>query len=220
MNPSGQIGARPGPSGQEMTYTVRAHGRLQTRRGIRRHRAALERRTARSSASRTSPASSSARSTTSRSAASTDSPASASRSSRRPGRTRSRSPRASASRWTCSRERFPNDLDFVYTLDTTLPVSAGHQGDPQDAGRSPRPRHHRRLPVPAELAGNVDSDARGAGVADRHVCRLSLARLFDQHAVAVRSRAGHRPGRRRRHRRGRSGGAPHRRRACARWTRR
>ena len=30
VNPSGQIGARPGPSGQEMTYTVRAHGRLQT----------------------------------------------------------------------------------------------------------------------------------------------------------------------------------------------
>src|SRR6185369_13093356 len=30
VNPSGQIGARPGPSDQEMTYTVRAHGRLQT----------------------------------------------------------------------------------------------------------------------------------------------------------------------------------------------
>jgi HAE1 family hydrophobic/amphiphilic exporter-1 len=30
VNPSGQIGARPGPTGQEMTYTVRAHGRLQT----------------------------------------------------------------------------------------------------------------------------------------------------------------------------------------------
>jgi HAE1 family hydrophobic/amphiphilic exporter-1 len=30
VNPSGQVGARPGPSGQEMTYTVRAHGRLQT----------------------------------------------------------------------------------------------------------------------------------------------------------------------------------------------
>jgi HAE1 family hydrophobic/amphiphilic exporter-1 len=30
VNPSGQIGARPGPSDQEMTYTVRAHGRLQS----------------------------------------------------------------------------------------------------------------------------------------------------------------------------------------------
>jgi HAE1 family hydrophobic/amphiphilic exporter-1 len=30
VNPSGQIGARPGPVGQEMTYTVRAHGRLQS----------------------------------------------------------------------------------------------------------------------------------------------------------------------------------------------
>src|SRR6202163_1555392 len=30
VNPSGQIGAQPVPSGQELTYTVRAQGRLQT----------------------------------------------------------------------------------------------------------------------------------------------------------------------------------------------
>src|SRR6185436_3609441 len=30
VNPSGQLGAQPGPSGQDMTYTVRAAGRLQT----------------------------------------------------------------------------------------------------------------------------------------------------------------------------------------------
>src|SRR3954471_10474679 len=30
VNPSGQIGAQPAPRGQEMTYTVRAQGRLQT----------------------------------------------------------------------------------------------------------------------------------------------------------------------------------------------
>ena len=30
VNPSGQIGARPSPTGQDMTYTVRAPGRLQT----------------------------------------------------------------------------------------------------------------------------------------------------------------------------------------------
>src|SRR5262249_50261914 len=30
VNPAGQVGARPSPAGQEMTYTVRAHGRLQT----------------------------------------------------------------------------------------------------------------------------------------------------------------------------------------------
>src|SRR5690606_29856046 len=30
VNPSGQVGARPGPEGQEMTYTVRSAGRLQT----------------------------------------------------------------------------------------------------------------------------------------------------------------------------------------------
>src|SRR4051794_9533993 len=30
VNPSGQVGANPAPSGQEMTYTVRSQGRLQT----------------------------------------------------------------------------------------------------------------------------------------------------------------------------------------------
>src|SRR5207245_4087920 len=30
VNPAGQIGSQPSPSGQEMTYTVRAQGRLQT----------------------------------------------------------------------------------------------------------------------------------------------------------------------------------------------
>ncbi len=30
VNPSGQVGANPAPAGQEMTYTVRAQGRLQT----------------------------------------------------------------------------------------------------------------------------------------------------------------------------------------------
>jgi HAE1 family hydrophobic/amphiphilic exporter-1 len=31
VNPSGQVGAQPAPSGQEMTYTVRAQGRLRIR---------------------------------------------------------------------------------------------------------------------------------------------------------------------------------------------
>src|SRR2546426_10947394 len=30
VNPSGQVGAEPAPKGKEMTYTVRAQGRLQT----------------------------------------------------------------------------------------------------------------------------------------------------------------------------------------------
>ena len=30
VNPAGQLGAQPSPTGQEMTYTVRAQGRLQT----------------------------------------------------------------------------------------------------------------------------------------------------------------------------------------------
>jgi HAE1 family hydrophobic/amphiphilic exporter-1 len=30
VNPSGQVGAEPAPTGKEMTYTVRSQGRLQT----------------------------------------------------------------------------------------------------------------------------------------------------------------------------------------------
>ena len=110
------------------------------------------------------------------------------------------------------RGRFPNDLDFIYTLDTTLPVSQGIKEIRQDAGRGPDPGRHRRLPVPAELARDADSDARRARVADRHVRRVPAARLLDQHAVAVRPRARDRPGRRRRDRGGRGGGTSHRRR--------
>ena len=34
------------------------------------------------------------------------------------------------------RPRLPPGVDFIYTLDTTLPVSAGHRGNPEDADRS------------------------------------------------------------------------------------
>ena len=86
-----------------------------------------------------------------------------------------------------------------------------HPRDPHHARRRDRAGDLRRLPVPAELARDVHSDDRGAGVADRHLRGLPAARLLDQHAVAVRPRARHRPRRRRCDRRRRGGGASHRR---------
>ena len=134
VNPSGQVGANPAPAGQEMTYTVRVAGAAADARRSSARSPCARTPTARWSGCATSRASSSARSTTSRSAASTASPAARSPSSRRPARTRSTSPRACASRWRSCRARFPADLEYAYTLDTTLRRLGGH----------PRDRHHAR----------------------------------------------------------------------------
>ena len=62
--------------------------------------------------------------------------------------------------------------------------------------RGADPGADRGVPVPAELARDAHPDAGGAGVADRHVHRLPVPRLLDQHAVAVRHGAGDRHRRR------------------------
>ena len=50
VNPSGRIGAEPAPMGQQLTYTVRAQGRLDHGRGVRqRGRAPHSRRVGRAS---------------------------------------------------------------------------------------------------------------------------------------------------------------------------
>jgi AcrB/AcrD/AcrF family len=73
----------------------------------------------------------------------------------------------------------------------------GDERDRADAGSCARARHPGRLRVPAELARDPHPDARGAGVARRHLRGVSPARVLDQHAVAVRARARDRSGRRR-----------------------
>ena len=101
------------------------------------------------------------------------------------------------------------------SLDTTLAVSAGIREIVEDAGRGARPGRHRRLRLPAGLPRDAHPAAGGAGGARRRVHGLSAAGILDQHAVALRPRAGHRPrgGRRHRGRRGRR--ATHRARALA-----
>ena len=125
-------------------------------------------------------------------------------------RTRSRSPTASSRRWTSCSTRFPPDLDYALLARHDAAGVRGHPRDPDHARRGDGARHPRRLPVPAELARDAHPDDRGAGVAHRHVRRLPAARLLDQHAVAVRPGARDRPRRRRRDRRRRGGGASHR----------
>ena len=92
------------------------------------------------------------------------------------------------------KQRFPPDLDYTTSLDTTLPVTEGI---------------HEILVTLFVAMGLVilvvyvflqnwratlDPDDRGAGLADRHLCDLPGAGFFHQHLVAVWSGAGHRPG--------------------------
>ena len=106
--------------------------------------------------------------------------------------------------------RFPRDMDYKVSLDTTLPVVGGHQRDRAHAVRGGRPRHHRRLHLPAELARDADPAADRAGLARRRVHLLPAARLLDQRALAARPRPRDRHRRRRRDCRRRGGHAPHR----------
>ncbi len=120
--------------------------------------------------------------------------------------------------------RFPPDLDYTYTLDTTLPVSEGIKEIVKTLAEAMvlviivvfvflqnwRATLIPMLAVPVSLIGTFVA--------------LSAARLLDQHAVALRAGARHRPRRRRRDRRRRSGRASHRgrdepegRRRCRRW---
>ncbi len=210
VNPSGQIGAQPAPPGQEMTYTVRAQGRLQTRGGVRRDRRALE-------PGRLGRAAEGRRAHRARRAQ-----LPADRPRQRPAGLRDRHlpdaglerarrrRRRQARRWRTCSQRFPPDLAVPLLARHDAAGVRGHPRDPDHARRGDGARHLRRLPVPAELARDADPDDRRAGLADRHVRGLSAARLLDQHAVAVRPRARHRPRRRRCDRRRRGGGAPHR----------
>src|SRR5213079_2561282 len=101
--------------------------------------------------------------------------------------------------------RFPADLDYVTSLDTTLAVSAGIREIAKTLVEALVPGRPRRLHLLAGLPRDAHPAAGGAGRARRRVHGLSSAGILDQHAVALRPRAGHRPrgGRRHRGRRGR-----------------
>ncbi|KAG1271208.1 hypothetical protein G6F66_013629 [Rhizopus arrhizus] len=75
------------------------------------------------------------------------------------------------------------------------------------ASDSHRPGGAGDVPVPAELAGHVDPDHRGAGSAAGYVRCAGRVRLFDQYADHVRAGAGHRPAGGRCHRGGGERGA-------------
>ena len=121
-----------------------------------------------------------------------------------------RSPTRSRRRWRTCRSGFPRDMEYLVSLDTTLPVSEGINEIVHTLFEAVGARHHRRVHLPAELARDADSADDRAGVARRRVHLLPAARLLDQRALAARPRARHRHRRRRCDRRRRGGDAPHR----------
>ena len=99
------------------------------------------------------------------------------------------------------RSAFPTGLTYIDSLrHHALRRGLDPRGH-EDARRGDAARLPGRLPVPAELARDADPARRRAGVADRHVRRHVRARLFDQHADALRPGARDRHRRRRRDRR-------------------
>ena len=108
------------------------------------------------------------------------------------------------------KKRFPQDLDYTISLDTTHAVTEGIREIVKTLFEALALVIIRRLYLPAELAGDLDSAAGGAGLAGWHVRRLPVTGLLDQHAVAFWSGAGDRSRGRRCDRRGRSGRAAHR----------
>ena len=220
VNPSGQIGAQPAPSGQEMTYTVRAQGRLQTAEEFG---AIAVRSNPDGSVVRLQDV---ARIELGRAQLPADRPRQRSaglRDRRLPA------PGSNALAVADGVKKVMTDLQTRFPGRSGVPLLDRHDrcrcpkgireilitlGDRDRAGDL------RRLPVPAELARHLHPDDRGAGVADRHLRGVPAARLLDQHAVAVRPGPRDRSRRGRRDRRRRGGGAPHRRRAWRRRTRR
>ncbi len=176
VNPAGQIGAEPAPPGQQLTYTVRAQGRL------------VEPEEFGNVVVRENPDGSSVRVTRRRAHRARRAQLPAVRHLQRPARRghrgvpdagleRARRRRAtSARRWTTSPSASRRASQYKVSLDTTAPVNAGIREIVETLARGHRARRARRLRVPAELARHADPAADRAGVAGRRVRDVSAAR--------------------------------------------
>ena len=192
VNPAGQVGAEPVPPGQDFTYAVRAQGRLAS---VEEFENVVVRAMPDGSLVRV------------RDVARVELGAQTYNTQGRlngrpgvliliyqlPGSNALATMKAATKLMEEAKARFPEDLEYVTALDTTLAVSAGHRVDRPYALRGARPGARRRVHLPAGLPGHPDPDAGGPGVAGRHLRAVPPPGLLDQHAVALRARAGHRP---------------------------
>ncbi len=109
-----------------------------------------------------------------------------------------------------TKTRFPQGLDYVIPLDTTLAVTEGLERDPAHTVGGNRAGDPGGLHLPARLARHVDSVARGSSVVDRYLHCLPALGILDQYVIAIRISPCDWTGGRRRDRCGGGGGTPHR----------
>ena len=201
VNPAGQIGGAPAPPGQQLTYTVRAQGRL------------LNADEFGNIIVRANPDGSLVRlkdvariqlgaETYTQQAYTNGAPSAIVGLYQNPGSNALEAANLAKAKMAELARHFPSDMNVDLTLDTTVPVTEGAREIVEDAARSNRPRDPGRIHLFAKLAGDVDPDAHYPGLAGGSLHVLSGGRVLDQHACAVGAGAGGRPGGRRRNRRG------------------
>ena len=87
-----------------------------------------------------------------------------------------------------AKKNFPPGMAYEISLDTTKAVTAGMEEIVKTLFEALASGRHRRLCLPAGLARDPDPTAGGAGFARGDVCDLPVVRIFHQHAFALRSR--------------------------------
>ena len=100
------------------------------------------------------------------------------------------------------KQRFPSDLDYVTSLDTTRPVREGIREIVITLCEAMVLVIFVVYLFLTELESDIDSDDRCSGFAHRNICGFSVPVFFHQYLVSVRTSAGHRARGRRRHRGG------------------
>ena len=152
VNPAGQIGGAPVPRGQEFTYTVRAQGRLLSPEEFG------------NIVVRANPDGSIVRmkdvarvelgaQNYSQIGRLNGNPAAIIAIYQLPGSNAIDTMNRAKQLMEELKKRFPQDLDYTISLDTTLAVTRGYQRDRHNALRSARPGHLRRLHLPAGTGG-------------------------------------------------------------------
>ena len=112
------------------------------------------------------------------------------------------------------KEKFPQDMDYVISLDTTKAVTSGIKEIVETLLIAIALVILVVYIFLQKLARNTDSDAGSAGGVDRNIHFFPALWIFDQHAFALGVGAGHWIGGGRRDRGGGGRGAAHRGRAC------
>ena len=210
VNPAGQVGGEPSVEGQQFTYAVRAQGRLQTPEEFG---DIVVRESADGGVVRVKDVASVELGSQDYNIATrlNGKPAAVLGIYQLPGSNAVEAAKGVRKLMAEMEQKFPADLEYAITLDTTEAVLVGIEEIVHHARDRLRPGDPRRLRLPAGLARDADSHARGAGVARGHLHGVPDLRFLREHAVALRPGAGDRSRRGRRDCRGRRNSAAHRR---------